>query len=113
MVTADHQTLVEALIIFNTSLIHPGLLSYDVIRHDMRFLAQGKIPTMMFGLPGAATAMYHYERPEHKEHVNAIMLAGDLASFTTGITEPLEFCFIFISSILFIFHALLSGVGLC
>lgn len=107
MVTADNQTLVGALTIFNTSLTHPGLLSDDVIRHATRFLAQGKIPTMMFGLPGAALAMYHCARPEHKERVKALMLAGGLASFTTGITEPLEFCFIFVSPVLFIFHAVL------
>lgn len=111
IVTADHQTLVGALTIFNTSLTHPGLLSDDVIRHATSFLEQGKIPTMMFGLPGAALAMYHCARPEHKERVKALMLAGGLASFTTGITEPLEFCFIFVSPVLFIFHAVLSGVA--
>ncbi|OIV47528.1 PTS maltose transporter subunit IICB [Sodalis sp. TME1] len=111
MATSDHQTLVGALTIFNTSLTHPGLLSDEVIRHATRFLAQGKIPTMMFGLPGAALAMYHCARPEHKARVKALMLAGGLASFTTGITEPLEFCFIFVSPVLFIFHAVLSGVA--
>lgn len=100
MVTIDHQTLVGALIIFNTSLTHPGLLSDKVIRHATRFLAQGKIPTMMLGLLVAAWAIYHCARPNHKERVKVLMLAGGLTLFTIGITEPLEFCFIFVSLVL-------------
>jgi len=82
-----------------------------VVREASRFLAQGKIPVMMFGLPGAALAMYHCARPEHKKRVKALMLAGMLASFTTGITEPLEFCFIFVSPVLYLFHAVMSGLS--
>lgn len=111
MVTVDHQTLVGALNIFNSSLTHPGMLSDDIIRQATRFLAQGKIPIMMFGLPGAALAMYHCARPEHKKRVKALVMAGALASFTTGITEPLEFCFIFVSPVLYVFHAVLSGIS--
>lgn len=66
---------------------------------------------MMFGLPAAALAMYHCARPEHKQRVKALVLAGALTSFTTGITEPLEFCFIFVSPVLYLFHALLSGLS--
>lgn len=111
MVTVDHQTLVGALNIFNAALAHPGLLTDDQIRASTRFLAQGKIPVMMFGLPGAALAMYHCARPEHKKRVKALMLAGALASFTTGITEPLEFCFIFVSPVLYLLHAVLCGLS--
>ncbi|TCV99877.1 PTS transporter subunit EIIC [Biostraticola tofi] len=111
VVTIDNQTLVGALNIFNTSLTHPGLLTDEVIREATRFLAQGKIPVMMFGLPAAALAMYHCARPKHKERVKALVLAGGLASFTTGITEPLEFCFIFVSPVLYLFHAILSGLS--
>ncbi|WP_413738799.1 PTS transporter subunit EIIC [Sodalis sp. RH21] len=110
-VTVDNQTIVGALNIFNTALTHPGLLSDRVVREATRFLAQGKIPVMMFGLPGAALAMYHCARPEHKKRVKALMMAGMLASFTTGITEPLEFCFIFVSPVLYLFHAVMSGLS--
>lgn len=109
--TVDSQTVVGALNIFNTSLTHPGAVSDEVIRNATQFLAQGKIPVMMFGLPGAALAMYQCARPEHKERVKALMLAGGLASFTTGITEPLEFCFIFVSPVLYLLHAVLSGLS--
>lgn len=107
----DNQTLVGALNIFNYSLTHPQSLSDDAVRSATRFLAQGKIPVMMFGLPAAALAMYHCARPEHKQRVKALMLAGALTSFTTGITEPLEFCFIFVSPVLYLLHALLSGLS--
>ncbi|WP_369789822.1 PTS transporter subunit EIIC [Rouxiella sp. WC2420] len=109
--TVDHQSVVGALNIFNASLANPGAVSDDVTREATRFLAQGKIPVMMFGLPAAALAMYHTAKPEHKERVKALMLAGALASFTTGITEPLEFCFIFISPVLYILHAVLTGIS--
>lgn len=109
--TVDHQSVVGALNIFNASLANPGAVSDDVTREATRFLAQGKIPVMMFGLPAAALAMYHTAKPEHKERVKALMLAGALASFTTGITEPLEFCFIFVSPVLYVLHALLTGLS--
>ncbi len=109
--TVNHQSVVGALNIFNASLANPGAVSDDVTRQATRFLAQGKIPVMMFGLPAAALAMYHTAKPEHKGRVKALMLAGGLASFTTGITEPLEFCFIFISPVLYILHAILTGIS--
>lgn len=109
--TVDNQTIVGALNIFNTALTHPGSVPDDIIRNATQFLAQGKIPVMMFGLPAAALAIYHCARPEHKLRVKALMLAGALTSFTTGITEPLEFCFIFVSPILYLLHALLSGLS--
>ena len=109
MATVDGQTIVGALNIFNTSLTHPGSVPDTTVQEATRFLAQGKIPVMMFGLPAAALAMYHCARPEHKQRVKALVLAGALTSFTTGITEPLEFCFIFVSPVLYLFHALLSG----
>ncbi|HBQ80501.1 MAG TPA: PTS maltose transporter subunit IICB, partial [Erwinia persicina] len=109
--TVDGQTIVGALNIFNTSLTHPGSVPDATVQEATRFLAQGKIPVMMFGLPAAALAMYHCARPEHKQRVKALVLAGALTSFTTGITEPLEFCFIFVSPVLYLFHALLSGLS--
>ena len=111
MATVDGQTIVGALNIFNTSLTHPGAIPDDTVRSATQFLAQGKIPVMMFGLPAAALAIYHTARPEHKQRVKALVLAGALTSFTTGITEPLEFCFIFVSPVLYILHALLTGLS--
>ncbi|WP_033790307.1 PTS transporter subunit EIIC [Pantoea septica] len=107
----DGQTLVGALNIFNASLTHPGSVPDDTLRNATQFLAQGKIPVMMFGLPAAALAIYHTARPEHKQRVKALMMAGALTSFTTGITEPLEFCFIFVSPVLYLLHALLTGLS--
>lgn len=111
MATVDGQTIVGALNIFNSSLTHPGAIPDDTVRSATQFLAQGKIPVMMFGLPAAALAIYHTARPEHKQRVKALVLAGALTSFTTGITEPLEFCFIFVSPVLYILHALLTGLS--
>ncbi len=109
--TVDGQTLVGALNIFNASLTHPGSVPDDTLRNATQFLAQGKIPVMMFGLPAAALAIYHTARPEHKQRVKALMMAGALTSFTTGITEPLEFCFIFVSPVLYLMHALFTGLS--
>lgn len=111
MVHVDNESVIGALSIFNYALAHPGALADDVVREATRFLAQGKIPVMMFGLPAAALAMYHCAKPEHKQRVKALMLAGALASFTTGITEPLEFSFIFVSPLLFLFHAVMTGLS--
>lgn len=111
MVNVNNESVIGALSIFNYALAHPGALSEDITREATRFLAQGKIPVMMFGLPAAALAMYRCAKPEHKQRVKALMMAGALASFTTGITEPLEFSFIFVSPLLFIFHAFMTGLS--
>ncbi|MGD9424883.1 PTS transporter subunit EIIC [Pantoea sp. NSTU24] len=111
MAVVDGQTVVGALNIFNASLTHPGSISDETLRSATQFLAQGKIPVMMFGLPAAALAIYHTARPEHKQRVRALVMAGALTSFTTGITEPLEFCFIFVSPVLYLLHAFLTGLS--
>ena len=69
----------------------------------------GEYPIMMFGLPAAALAMYHAARPERKKLVAGLLGSGALTSFLTGITEPLEFSFLFLSPILFVIHAILDG----
>lgn len=111
MATVGGETLVGALNIFNASLTHPGSVPDETLRNATQFLAQGKIPVMMFGLPAAALAIYHTAKPEHKQRVKALMMAGALTSFTTGITEPLEFCFIFVSPVLYLLHAFLTGIS--
>ncbi|MGM9975264.1 MAG: PTS transporter subunit EIIC [Clostridiaceae bacterium] len=83
----------------------------SVLKPFTAFMAQGKIPYMMFGLPAAALAIYRTTPPEKKKAVKALMIAGTLASFTTGITEPLEFSFLFIAPALFIFHSIMGGLS--
>jgi len=71
----------------------------------------GFFPIMMFGLPGAALAIYSTAKPEHKERVGSMMLAVGLASFFTGVTEPLEFSFMFVAPLLYVVHAVLTGIS--
>ncbi|ASM05991.1 N-acetylglucosamine-specific PTS transporter subunit IIBC [Serratia marcescens] len=71
----------------------------------------GFFPIMMFGLPGAALAIYHCARPENKAKAAGIMLAAAFAAFFTGITEPLEFSFMFVAPVLYVIHAVLTGIS--
>lgn len=71
----------------------------------------GKFPFMMFGLPAAALAIYHCARPENKKFVAGIMGSAALTSFLTGITEPLEFSFLFVAPVLFAIHAVFAGLS--
>ncbi|GGH29223.1 glucose-specific PTS transporter subunit IIBC [Paenibacillus segetis] len=71
----------------------------------------GKFPFMMFGLPAAALAIYHEARPEHKKYVAGIMGSAALTSFLTGITEPLEFSFLFVAPLLFAVHCVFAGLS--
>lgn len=72
----------------------------------------GFFPVMMFGLPGAALAIYLRAESSRKKAVGSLMLAGALASFFTGVTEPLEFAFMFVAPLLYVVHALLTGISL-
>ena len=98
----------------------------EVIRGDQRiFMAQlrdgveftagtfttGKYPFMMFGLPAAALAIYHTAKPENKKVVGSLMVSGALTAFLTGITEPLEFSFLFVAPLLFAVHAVFAGLS--
>ncbi len=65
----------------------------------------------MFGLPAAALAMYHTAKPENRAKVGGIMMSGALTSFLTGITEPLEFAFMFLAPLLYVFHAVLVSLS--
>ncbi|WP_210134085.1 glucose-specific PTS transporter subunit IIBC [Staphylococcus sp. GDY8P98P] len=71
----------------------------------------GEFPVMMFGLPAAALAIYHSAKKENRKVVGGLMLSGALTSFLTGITEPLEFSFLFVAPLLFFIHAVLDGFG--
>ncbi|NRD77671.1 PTS transporter subunit EIIC [Bacillus sp. BRMEA1] len=71
----------------------------------------GKYPFMMFGLPAAALAIYHEARPEKKAIVGGLMFSAGLTSFLTGITEPIEFSFLFVAPVLFAIHAVFAGLS--
>lgn len=102
-------------------------LAGETVRGDQRiFMAQiadnvqnltsgtfmtGKFPFMMFGLPAAALAIYHEARPERKVVVGGLMASAALTSFLTGITEPLEFAFLFVAPVLFGIHAIFAGLS--
>ncbi|MEH7223994.1 N-acetylglucosamine-specific PTS transporter subunit IIBC [Bacillus sp. JJ1566] len=72
----------------------------------------GYFPIMMFGLPAAALAMYHTAKTARKKQVASLMMAAGFASFFTGVTEPLEFAFMFVAPALYVVHAALTGISL-
>lgn len=72
----------------------------------------GFFPIMMFALPAAALAIWHEAKPQHKKAVGGIMLSTGLTAFLTGVTEPLEFAFMFVAFPLYVVHALLTGTSL-
>ncbi|MDZ7542488.1 PTS glucose transporter subunit IICBA, partial [Clostridium perfringens] len=71
----------------------------------------GKFPFMMFGLPAAALAMYHEADEDKKKLVSGILFSAALTSFLTGITEPIEFMFLFVAPILFAIHCVFAGLS--
>jgi PTS system maltose and glucose-specific IIC component len=75
-----------------------------------RFMS-GRFITMMFGLLGACLAMYHTAKPENKKRVAGLLLSAALTSFLTGITEPVEFSFLFVAPALYVIHALFDGLA--
>ncbi len=75
-----------------------------------RFMA-GKFPFMIFGLPGAALAMYQAANPAKRKVVGSLLLSATVTAMLTGITEPLEFTFLFVAPVLYVIHALLAGVS--
>lgn len=72
----------------------------------------GFFPIMMFGLPGAALAMYHTAKTKRRKQAASLLMAAALASFLTGVTEPIEFSFMFLAPALYVVHALLTGLSL-
>lgn len=76
-----------------------------------QYLAQGKFPFMLFGLPAAAYAIYQTTPNDKKDAVKALLIAGVAATFVSGITEPVEFAFMFIAPVLFVFHAVMAGLS--
>ncbi len=83
---------------------------HEIVMGTTAFLA-GKYPFMMFGLPGAALAMYKCAKPEKRQAVGGLLGAAALTTILTGITEPLEFTFLFVAPILFVVHAIFCGLS--
>ncbi|MCW1988351.1 UNVERIFIED_ORG: PTS system N-acetylglucosamine-specific IIC component [Sphingomonas sp. R1F5B] len=72
----------------------------------------GFFPVMMFGLPAACLAMYHTARPERRKATGGMLLSLAATSFLTGVTEPIEFSFMFLAPVLYAFHAVLTGIAM-
>lgn len=81
-----------------------------IVGGTTRFMA-GKFPFMMFGLPAAAFAMYRAAAPSKRKEVGSLLLAAGITSLLTGITEPIEFTFIFVAPVLYGVHCLLAGLS--
>lgn len=71
----------------------------------------GFFPVMMFGLPAGALAMYHCAKDSKKKVAYGLLLAGSISAFFTGVTEPLEFAFMFLAPVLYVIHAVLAGIS--
>lgn len=82
----------------------------EVISGTTRFMA-GKFPFMMFGLPAAAYAMYRSAAPSKRKVVGSLLISAAVTSFITGITEPIEFTFLFVAPVLYGVHCLLAGLS--
>ena len=94
--------------IFFAQLADPNTRQFYV--GTSRFMS-GRFITMMFGLVGACLAMYHTAKPENRKRVAGLLLSAALTSFLTGITEPIEFSFLFIAPVLYVIHALFDGLA--
>ena len=92
--------------IFFAELASPNTTTFSV--EACRFMT-GKYAFMLAGLPGAALAMYHCAKPEKRKVVGGLLLSAALTSFFTGITEPIEFTFLFIAPALYLLHCVLAG----
>ena len=102
-------TLVEgAQNIFFAELATPGIQHFSV--EATRFMA-GKFPLMIFGLPGAALALYRCAKPENRKVVGGLLLSAALTSMLTGITEPLEFTFLFVAPAMYVVHCVFAGAS--
>ena len=94
--------------IFFAELASPNTVKFSV--EACRFMS-GKFPLMIFGLPGAALAMYTCARTEKRKVAGGLLLSAALTSVLTGITEPIEFTFLFVAPILYVIHSILAGLA--
>lgn len=94
--------------IFFAQLADPTVSKFAV--SATRFMS-GKFPLMIFGLPGAALAIYKTAKPEKRKAVSGLLLSAALTSMITGITEPIEFTFLFVAPVLYGIHCVLAGLA--
>ncbi|MBQ3125749.1 MAG: PTS transporter subunit EIIC, partial [Clostridia bacterium] len=94
--------------IFFAELASPSTTAFSV--EATRFMS-GKFPLMIFGLPAAALAMYSCARPEKRKAAGSLLLSAALTAALTGITEPLEFTFLFVAPALYLIHCVLAGAA--
>lgn len=94
--------------IFFAELATPGITEFSV--EATRFMS-GKFPLMIFGLPGAALAMYKCAKPEKRKVVGGLLLSAALTAMLTGITEPIEFTFLFVAPVLYVIHSIFAGAA--
>ena len=104
----DGVNVMGAQNIFFAQLASPSTTQFSI--DAARFMA-GKFPFMMFGLPGAALAMYTCAKPSKKKVAGSLLFSAALTAFLTGITEPLEFTFLFVAPLLYVVHAILAGLS--
>lgn len=100
-----------ALSIFNFTLNNGLDVGLDIIRKATRYIGQGHMVVVMFGLPGACLAMIKNSKLENINKTKAMLGAAFIACFLTGITEPIEFSFMFVSPVLFLFHSIMTGLS--
>lgn len=104
----DGVTVLGAQNIFFAELASKSTTQFSV--SATRFMS-GKFPFMIFGLPAAALAMYKTSKPEKKKTAGGLLLSAALTSMLTGITEPLEFTFLFVAPLMYGVHCVLAGVS--
>lgn len=104
----DGQTIMGAQNIFFAQLASPQTTEFSV--EATRFMS-GKFPLMIFGLPGAALAMYSVAKPSKKKVAGGLLLSAALTSIITGITEPIEFTFLFVAPVLYVIHSIFAGLA--
>ncbi|WP_297130827.1 PTS transporter subunit IIABC [Terrisporobacter sp.] len=94
--------------IFFAELATPGITEFSV--EATRFMS-GKFPLMIFGLPGAALAMYKCAKSEKRKVVGGLLISAALTAMLTGITEPIEFTFLFVAPVLYVIHSIFAGAA--
>ncbi len=104
----DGVTIAGAQNIFFAELASPNTEIFSVTA--TRFMS-GKFPFMIFGLPGAALAMYRAAKPERRKIAGGLLLSAALTSILTGITEPIEFTFLFVAPLLYVIHCFFAGLS--
>ncbi|WP_314252758.1 PTS transporter subunit EIIC [Streptomyces kutzneri] len=93
-------------------VVHGDLNRFFAGDPDAGLFMTGFFPIMMFGLPAAALAIAHTARPERRKAVTGMMVSLALTSFVTGVTEPIEFSFMFIAPVLYAIHAVLTALSM-